>query len=68
MRCFSCGEHLEGTPEVCPRCLTNLTRAYIRRHLRITLIYALVAIAAVTVFCLIVLLWHEAQLRQLLGQ
>jgi predicted amidophosphoribosyltransferase len=68
MRCFSCGEHLEGTPEVCPRCLTNLTRPYFRRHMKITVVYTIVAITAIAVFCLVVLLWHESQLQQLAGQ
>ena len=68
MRCFSCGEHLEGNPEVCPRCLTRLTPDYIRRHLTITVIYAAVSIAVIAVFCLIVVNWHDAQLRQLLAE
>ena len=67
MRCFSCGQQLEGHPEVCPRCLTRLTGSYMRRHFKITFIYALVAIATIAVFCLVVLMWHEAQLQQLLG-
>jgi len=62
VRCFSCGADLEGTPEVCPRCYTRISSAQIRRHLLITVAYALVAIGVVAVVTLLVLIWQDAHI------
>ena len=73
MVCPVCGTEVDDGADYCPKCGVALTYKAAAENSKkdgsakggpvVTLIYAVVSIAAVAVFCWVILFWHESQVR-----
>ena len=62
MRCPHCGQSLPKGTLTCQRCNADLSPTRRRKDLLVTLLVALVAIAAIMLLTHLVLDWHDAQM------
>ena len=62
MRCPCCGHRLSEKTDTCTRCGSDISAATIRHDVLVTVLYAVVVLALLSLFIYVGLAWHDSQL------